>query len=404
MSRLQNVNIKAQDSASIDAFDRLRVSNPFTIFDSKQIFDKQPLFWDDQQVSGTGTLSNYNQNKAATTIQVDDTTAGKRVRQTFRRFNYQPGKSQLIFMTFKVGTTSSGVTKQIGIFDDDNGVYLEKTSSSFSINRRTKASGSVVNNTVAQASWNLDTMDGNGSSGINIDTTKTQILIIDIEWLGVGRVRCGFVVDGIVYYFHEFLNANNLAVVYMSTPNLPLRYVIENDGTGAASTMDTICASIISEGGQQDTGVIIAADTGSTHLNANTANTVYAVIGVRLKSTHLGATIDFLNMSMISETADDFRWALHFNPTVDGTFTYSDITNSACQRALGATANDITDEGTVLASGYASTDTQQAGAVLENALRLGAAIDGTRDEIVLSVTPLSANADIQASLNWRELS
>jgi len=110
--------------------------------------------------------------------------------------------------------------------------------------------------------------------------------------------------------------------------------------------------------------------------------------------------------SMMSETADDFRWTLHLNPTVSGTFTYSDIENSAIQGAVGATANVITDDGLVIDSGFASTSFNAGGGAdrkFVTALRMGSTIDGTIDEIVLSVTPLTAGADIQGSLTFREL-
>lgn len=83
----------------LDAFGRKRVSNPEVVFDSKQIVDNQPLYWDDQQTSGSGTSSTYNTNQSSTTISVSNLTAGVRIRQTFRRFNYQPGRGQTIFMT-----------------------------------------------------------------------------------------------------------------------------------------------------------------------------------------------------------------------------------------------------------------------------------------------------------------
>jgi len=43
-----------------DAFARLRISSPETIFDSKQLGDKQPLFWDDQVISGDGVAPTSN--------------------------------------------------------------------------------------------------------------------------------------------------------------------------------------------------------------------------------------------------------------------------------------------------------------------------------------------------------
>jgi hypothetical protein len=231
--------IKATDSPSIDAFGRWRVSNPETIFDSKQLHDNAPLIYDDQEVSGGSTTSSHSTATASTTIGVGATTAGKRVRQSFMRFNYQPGKSQLIFCTGVLDKSGggTGITRGFGYYDDNNGLFLQDKEGVIQFVKRSSTSGSPVDTEVNQSSWNIDTMDGTGASGITLDFSKAQILVIDFEWLGVGRVRMGFVVDGIVYYCHQFNHANSVSTVYMSTPNLPVRYEIDNDGTGAASTL-----------------------------------------------------------------------------------------------------------------------------------------------------------------------
>ena len=390
------------DSPSIDAFARLRVSNPETIFDSKQIFDNQPLFWDDAETSGSGTSSTHSVDEASTTIAVSASTAGTRVRQTFQRFNYQPGKSQLILLTGVLGTAESGITQRMGYYDDDNGLIFDCIDGVMYVTRRTNVTGSVVDNSVAQSSWNLDTMDGNGPSGITLDFAKTNIFLIDFEWLGVGRVRMGFVVDGIPVYCHEFLNANNLTEVYMSTPNLPLRYEISNDGTGGASDVVHICTSVISEGGREQNGILRYTSSAGTALTTGVSGSVWAAIGIRLKTTALAATILIENVSILATTSDNFEWQLLLNPTVAGTFTYVDQTNSSVQTVLGVTANTITG-GTPIAGGWAAAASPINDKIL-NARTLGAAIDGTRDEIVLGVRPLTNNAAIQSSMTWRELS
>ena len=191
----------------------------------------------------------------------------------------------------------------------------------------------------------------------------------------------------------------------MSTPNLPLRYSIQTDGT-AGGSFDHICSTVMSEGGVEETGVLRSVNTGVTHIDADVADTTYAVVGIKLKSDYIDVTVLPEFFSMISETADDFRWTLHLNPTISGTFTYSDIESSAIQGAVGATANVITDDGLVIDSGFASTSFNAGGGAdrkFVTALRMGSTIDGTIDEIVLSVTPLTAGADIQGSLTFREL-
>ncbi len=400
--------IRFADSPDLDAFARLRVSNPETIFESKQLFDNAPLFWDDL-ASGGSTTSTHSTAEAASTMGVANTTAGVRTRQTFERFNYQPGKSHLIFMTGVLDESGggSGITRAIGYFDDSNGLFFEDDEGTVKVVRRSKVTGSIVDTKVDQASWNLDVMDGSGKSGITLDFTKAQIFMIDFEWLSVGRVRFGFVIGGMPMYVHEIKNANVLNVAYMSTPNLPLRYRIENGGAGAASTMVHICSTVVSEGGAHDLGVLRYKSTGGTHVDCATQDTIYAIVGIRLKAAAIAATVKMVSVTMAEHAGTkNLEWILKWNPTVADTFTYADETNSAVQTATGGALNTVTG-GIDIAGGFFSTDKRggSGGDSLEDALTLGAKIDGTVDEIVLCARPVggSTDIDVEGSLTWREL-
>ncbi len=394
--------IEFADSSAIDSFSRLRVCNPLTLLDSKQIHDNKPLFWDDQEVSGSGTTSVYDHDTASSTIGVGDTTEGKRVRQTKMRFNYQPGKSFLCIFTGVLGVGAAGITQEIGYFDDNNGMFFRCDGGGLSVVVRTNVPGTPVDTVITQANWNRDKLDGTGSSGIVLDATKAEVFFIDFEWLGVGRVRYGFFIDGVPVYCHSVDNSNVLTTVYTSTPNLPVRYSIDNDGTGAAAELVHLCSTVISEGGSDELGISRYASTGGTHVDANVANTVYALVGIRLKAAHIDAVVVTETMSVLSETNDDFEWIIFLNPTVAGTFTYGDETNSVVQTATGATANTITN-GTLIDGGFTN---QKVGVtkLIRNALYLGSTIAGVPDEIVLCVRPLSTNADIQGGITWKELS
>jgi len=398
------------DSPHLDAFSRLRVSNPQTLLDSKQIFDNQPRIWDDAEVSGSGTTSTNSQDTASSTMGVAATTAGKRVRQTFMRLNYQPGKSHLIFCTGTLEKSGggTGIKRGFGYFDDENGIFLQDNEGTMQIVKRSHVTGSTVDTEEDQDDWNLDTMDGNGPSGITLDFSKAQILIIEMAWLGVSRVRIGFVVGGKVFYAHEFLHANINAGVYMSTPNLPIRYEIENDGSGAASTLEHICCSVISEGGRESFGVLQSIHNGTDKIDANSAGTVYALIGLRLKSDCLGATVQFRKAGILATTADNFYWEIRGNPTVSGTFNYSDVSLSCVQAALGDTSNPSNSTvtgGVILDSGYGSGNATIESKFVnsQHMEHMGAAIDGTRDTVVLCVSPLSSNLDIYGSMSWLEI-
>jgi len=98
LSIISNRIGKFENGFIYDAFARQRVSEPFTLWDSKLLGDNRALFWDDAETSGGGTGSTYTANHSSVALDVSATTAGTRVRQTKQRFNYQPGKSQLIFV------------------------------------------------------------------------------------------------------------------------------------------------------------------------------------------------------------------------------------------------------------------------------------------------------------------
>lgn len=414
MSNLKNVDIAFQDSPAVDAFGRMRVSNPITIFNSKLLgSDDAPLFWDETLESGAGiTATTPTADKPYIDLVSSNTTAGVFTRQTFRRFNYQPGKSQLILMTGVLELASgvkTGCERRIGAFDDDNGVFFESDAGVFGVTTRTSDSGTPVDTTVVQASWNIDKMDGTGPSGLTADFTKAQIFVIDWQWLSAGRVRTGLEIGGHIEYIHEFLVANVLTIPWSATPNLPLRYQIITTADSGICSMREICAAVISEGGSEDVGIVHHQGTAGVAVVSDTENVLYAIIGLRLKTSHLGATIRILKAKIQIQTPSEFiEWLVIFNPSVADTFTYGNLSNSAVQFALGNILNIVTG-GTHMDGGYAETGGGNSGGSsgadeLKTELELGAAINGTRDEIVLCFRPIGgvSAADVEGSLTWLE--
>jgi hypothetical protein len=95
--------------------------------------------------------------------------------------------------------------------------------------RGTTANFAIVSKTqeirVPQSAWNLDTMDGNGPSGFNLDISKMQMYFIDYSWYGAGTVRWGLRgMDGRVTYVHKTPNNNLNYEAYLRSGNLPARY------------------------------------------------------------------------------------------------------------------------------------------------------------------------------------
>jgi hypothetical protein len=402
------VSIGSQSQLN-DAFARMRTSFPFTIFDSKQIADNQPLFYDDQEVSGGGTSSSWDTDRSSTVMAVSATTAGLRVRQTLQCFNYQPGKSQMAIFTFVMGDTDTGITKEVGLFNDENGIFLRNDGGVISLVVRSYVTGSADDTVIPQASWNIDAMDGDGGSGITLDFEAAQIFFLDLEWLGVGSIRFGFFVDGSPYYVHKQNHANSIDSVYMTTPNLPVRYSIENDGTGAVDDFEQICSTVISEGGVQPTGIVRSVDRGVTAITTASNTLVNPVLSIRLKSTHQDISVIPDKVQVFTTANVDFRWSLLLNPTVAGVdaVSWTSLDDSAIEYDVSRDNTNLLTGGVQLDSGYGSSSNQVTipiEAAIANALKIGADIAGNSDELVLAVQNLAAGTNpYYGSLTFREL-
>lgn len=406
LAKLQHVLVNAGDGPSCDAFGRWRVSNPETLFDSKMIMaDQQALFWQNSLEDGTMALSAPTANKPYTDFTSTDTTAGERIRQTYQHFTYHPGKSSLINMTGVLelaSGTKTGCIREIGYNTADNGALLQSDAGTINLILRSKDTGSVVEEKIAQANWNLDNFDGGADaanpSGVTMDWTKGIILIIDFQWLSTGRVRMGFELAGVIHYAHEFSHANLIAIPWASTPNLPVRYRIITTTSSGVCSMRCICAVVISEGGTNDTGLVSHHSTEGAAYTTDAENSIHCVLAIRRKAAHIGGTTRVLKVNFLIESASEkLEWLLVHNPTVASTaLSFSGETNNGFERAVGITANKVTLGATslILDGGYLTSDTgggaaSEAGAFVKNTLSLGSQIDGTQDIVALCIRPVS---------------
>lgn len=265
---------------NLDAFGRARVSEPYTLGDYKHLYGLDPNFIDYVENGGNVT---FVAHAAAARLTTNNHANARVVHQTKFYHHYMPGKSQIVLSSYNFHSATANVTKRTGYYDDENGVFFEQTGDgNLYFVLRSFVGGSVSERRVSQSNWNDDRCDGTGFSKFNLDITKTQLSNFDFQWLGVGSVRCGFVHQNEFVYAHTFYNSNNLANVYMSTPNLPVRCEIFNTGTTGGAFMDQICSTVMSEGGYVEAGQDWAAHTPS--LIALTANATKPIMAIRLKN------------------------------------------------------------------------------------------------------------------------
>jgi hypothetical protein len=275
-------------AAGSDAFGRLRVSEGFTLGDYKHTYGLDPNFIDE---TSNGANVIHLSNQAAARLSTNNSPSSYAIHQTKQYHNYMPGKSQLIKSTINFYNATANVTKRTGYFDANNGIYFEQAGNgTLSMVLRSDTSGIVTERRVPQREWNIDTCNtsitGNVTANVgsfNMDISNTQIFWTDFQWLGVGRVRTGFVYNGELVVAHEFYNSNFLPTVYMSNPNLPVRCEIRNTGATTGAYFDQICSTVISEGGYIESGIDWAVTSGN-NMRTATANTNVPIIAIRLKN------------------------------------------------------------------------------------------------------------------------
>ena len=397
------------NTMATDAFGRLRVSTPLTLFDSSHRYRDNGL-WNTSTASGGAAV--FSPNEGLVNLNVNTTNGSEVLRETAKVFSYQPGKSLLVLNTFVMAPAQTNLRQRVGYFSTQNGIYLQLNNSTLSFVERSLVTGVVTESVVNQSAWNVDKMDGTGPSGVVLDITKAQILFMDIEWLGEGTVRLGFIIDGSFILCHRFNHANLITSTYITTASLPLRYEITNRGvTALSSTLKQVCSSVISEGGyelrgaQQAIGTPITAP--STFL---AAGTYYPMNAIRLKAATLDAVVILTAASILGlGNGKNYAWRILQGATVVGGSWLPASANSAVEYNLTGTSST---GGRVLAQGYINSSNQASPSVniLKEALFASQlernSFTATPFEIVIemAIDTIGGVLGAYVSLDWEEIS
>ena len=384
---------KGPDSGSMDAFGRQRVSQPFTLFDSMLRYTKRTDLWDEITV-GSGSTS-YLINESSLALTTTTASGDSALRRSRRRFPYQPGKSLSILASFVGNTPIAGLIQEVGYFDDKNGIILRANGSVLEFAVRSFVSGTVQEVVAVQSEWNLDTFSG-------FDFTKANIFATDLEWLGVGRVRVGFVIDGEIKYCHEFNHANNINSVYMTAAILPVSYRIANSSTIASpASFKQICTNVASEGGYQPAGPIYVAGRGVSGFTSISSETMVSAIRMasgRTDNVIIPAQVDVsVGGNPASNTVA--QWQLRLNPTISGTWLPSTNGRGNVETMSYGTFSGGTVVGAGLVASRGSIEFTPEGSL---ALALGQDINGNSEVLALTIRCSSAE-DATGLIGWNEL-
>ena len=395
---------------AVDAFGRARMSTPLTLFDSSHRFKDNGL-WSTSNTAGTTYA--HNANAGIISLNVDTTANSEIIRETTKVFSYQPGKSLQTLNTFVFNPAKTGLRQRVGYYGVQNGVYLELDGNTLNFVERSYVGGSVSETRVSQANWNIDTLLGavnTSPSQITLDISKAQIMFIDIEWLGLGTVRCGFVIDGRLIHCHSFHHANLIDSTYMTTASLPLRYEIKNTSTTASnSTLKQVCSTVISEGGYELRGDQWSVGTPvQTPKTLTTAGTYYPIVSLQLKSTNLDAIVILTALSILGINSNPCSIA--WRVIRGGTLTSPSWTPASGDSSVEYdTAATGISGGQVLGQGYVGITNQasQTIDVLKEALfkfqlqRNG--LTSTPEPITIAMSASVNTVSALASMDWEEI-
>ena len=393
-------------STSSDAFGRLRVSNPLTLFDSSHRYRDNNLW--SSLVVGTGSTVGFVTAQGLINIGIGTTAGCSVIRETTKTFSYQPGKSLLVLNTFVMNAPKTNLRQRVGYFGADNGMYFEVDGNTSYFVERSLSLGTTTR--VAQEDWNIDKLDGTGPSGVTLNSSKAHIMWMDIEWLGVGTVRLGFVIDGKFIHAHSFHHANIIESTYITTASLPLRYEIANTGiTTSVSNLKQVCSAVISEGGYELRGIQQAIGIPiTTPRTLPTAGTFYPMVSLRLKTSpnFLDAIIILTALSVMPIATGAYNWQIRASGTTVGGDWVSAGDDSAVNYNITGTSYT---GGRILGSGFFSASNQGITQIdiLKEALfkfqleRNG--LTSTPYEISLVVTSDTNNNAVVASMDWEEI-
>ena len=390
------------DTVQHTATNRRKVSNyEITEFNTFQ-YTKDPLIWDEEI---TGTASSTLDTYEATLVLSVGTTTGDRIeRQTKRVLPYIPGRENEVIMHFKLNAQQPGIVKRLGILDERSGIYFEDDGTTYNVVLRKTTSGGTTETRIARANWNGDKLDGTGGSGITIDFTKFQTLVIEYNWF-TGHAEIKFIIGNYSHPIHQFEFNNSEDAVITNTPFLPIKWDIHNTtGVSGTHTLEISSYATLSEAGSVPLGVKNTVTTPLVGVKCTDALTYYPILSIRLRSDRIKGIVLPLAFQVAALDNAPIFYKVLLNPSLTGATTWDSYDDTHVEYNTDATA--LIEGDYTITAGYISP-TGQGGLInlnTESAFQIGRENMGTTSDVVtIAAASVSGNKDIYAALSWIEV-
>jgi hypothetical protein len=419
-----------------DALDKLRVTYPTTILDLHVPFSSTI----DNNIVLTSNLNlslcwNYPNNilidSTKSSIILNCTQVSKVISQSRVYCTYQSGKSFLFTASGIIGYVPDLINgpynyyNRIGYFDDQNGFFFVYNFNKILHNVNSVGDTVIINtvpnnlmsvviryngydNIVTQDNWNIDKMDGYGPSGLIIDFTTPQIFVIDLAWLGFGRIRFGLYLYGKIKYCHQDNNINSQDIVYPPNINLPIRYEIEGikDCKGTC-TLTQISSSVVSEGGYNPSGKFFSVPWTGITSNFNSETSIFALTGY---TNYYHQNIIPTSMTLASDSDIPFIYRLRLyignnKPNCTwSNYKYSYAGYSFCNLGNSFLTDSILlDSGVVVKSTNINFSNNKNDTFYSNNIQISSNVNNLPTILILTIQSNTQTMNIYGSMTWQEI-
>ena len=407
------VNTFTDGSPTFGPFGTLTVGEPQVIKFYRFAYDNVDILWDTQTVGGGSSV--WNPEKTACELSTGTAIGDKVTRTTNYYHPYVPGVGRNLEFTTQFGDNGkTGLRRRLGYFDDTDGAFFEQDGLVNYLVLRSSVSGTVVETRVPQTAWNLDSADGTDEIGLVLDWTKANMLWIDMQWHGAGRVRFGmYEPDGSRVPIHIFKFATlSEQYPYMKTATLPLRFEQENVGSVISPSILRCTSAVV----KHTSKVIINGDKWTKNSGVKTISDTdgeVPVMAFRPKQLFNGVVnrsifkgIDFCTYNFGTEAV---IWRIRFDPfgIALTTPTYTSVADASTSEFdnTAAAVNPAFAQGLVeevCGQGMCKIEHGEDRSLhtFENVLRA----DGTTQPAVILTAEVirTGTVDVFACLNWEE--
>lgn len=384
------------DEYRLSAFAEYRMASKTPVLDAVFRYELDSALFGNEVAAG-GTVAHV---PLLTAIRAAVSTGGTD-RATVQSHRYlRAGVGQGLRCGFHALMSDAGQANQIrqlGLFDDASGAFFRLDGTDLKVVTRSSVSGSLAETALLRAVWNVDQLNGQGTSinpsGELLDVTKANLYEVRVQGGGGGTVD--FFING--HHVHRYVPSTDDNPFLFDS--LPARFEVLNSGVSVAGSLTVLGVGAWVE------SEVVSLEHGFGRQSLRTMNgTDLPMLSIRPSATFKSQTnrVQVLPHLLVVGGPSAGICKLVLNGTLTGASWASADAEAAVDVDSAAT---VISGGRVvgefpLSSGYLTVDLEPWFG--PGGLMLGLRYPALTADI-LSVVCNAASGDARASLSWSEV-